>query len=465
MTQHTAQHLLSAICDTHLALPTLSWFMPPHPSTEPCYIELPRSLTPSEASAMEDICNSLVTRRWGAQGEGEEVKVWIESRLQKRGGGGGGDKALTSAIAGLSVGNGGGEERKMTDQVEVEEAQGLGMLSNLKPGGFAVHDEEEREWADRESRGLPRDYAGGVIRTAVIDGIDRNPTDVNRSLAPNSLLRNTASPASDDDHHDSHLILPPSSFLLHSHPTLSKIGLIHVLPPTTVSQKPTRLYMVAGHRATRHLIAASAELTRASVAVGCSRDQLAARAEQREQGRREMVRWQERMRQELAKALGVAVVWRPTMTTHEGAGTVGEIQCAVVSRAEEATHDFEFLSALNVAAVDALKTTAEAEVESAATTGHSTSEGLPRYALAVHSTVVPMANNGITEAGSLVLITTNPPDLAREYGDKLKAALDVIPGQEKGRCKGGGAKGRWMGKVSGKWSRADAVALEKLLSA
>lgn len=234
-----------------------------------------------------------------------------------------------------------------------------------------------------------------------------------------------------------------------SHPALSKIGLIHVLPPTTASQKPTRLFMLAGHRATRHLIAASGELTRTATVVGCSRSELAGRVEQREQGRRDMLRGQERMREELAKVLGGVVVWKTS--TIEGE----EMRYAVVSRTEEATHDFEFLSALNVAAVDALK---------AASSGSDKDIAPPRYTLVVHSTVSPAPNNGISEPGSLVLLTTNPPELAKAYGDKLKSALDAVPGQEKGRVKGGGAKGRWMGKVSGKWSRADGEALDGLVA-
>ncbi|KAJ9104507.1 hypothetical protein QFC21_002003 [Naganishia friedmannii] len=426
MTQHTAQHLLSAITDTLLGLPTLSWFMPPHPSTEPCYIELPRSLTPAEASAMEAKCNELVTRNWGADEEGQEVRVWIESRLQKRGGA---SSSSSSPSAPESASGMESTEVGAETTVDKEEAEGLGLLAGggIQKGEFEAHDEEQKEWADRESRGLPKDYAGGVIRTAVIEGHDRNHI----ALTFNDLFSTRV--RSGGDHH----------------PALSKIGLIHVLPPTNVSQKPTRLFMLAGHRATRHLIAASGELTRAATVVGCSRSELAGRVEQREQGRREMMRGQERMRAELAKVLGGVVVWK-TMADGDGK----EIRCAVVSRAEEATHDFEFLTALNVAAVDALKA------------DFGNDDGvLPRYALIIHSTVIPAPNNGVSEAGSLVLITTNPPELAKTYGDKLKSALDAIPGQERARVKGGGAKGRWMGKVGGKWSRADAEALEGVVVA
>lgn len=218
--------------------------------------------------------------------------------------------------------------------------------------------------------------------------------------------------------------------------------------------------MLAGHRATRHLIAASGELTRAATVVGCSRSELAGRVEQREQGRRDMLRGQEKMRAELAKVLGGVVAWK-TATTATAGDEGDRISYAVVSRAEEATHDFEFLSALNVAAVDAFKAAAPVDDNNNDNDGAAQ----PRYALIIHSTVTPMANNGVSEPGSLVLVTTHPPELAKTYGDKLKGVLDAIPGQEKGRVKGGGAKGRWMGKVGGKWSRADADALEGLVVA
>lgn len=260
-----------------------------------------------------------------------------------------------------------------------------------------------------------------------------------------SLLRNSVSPVRFSA--SGSLTISPIS-----QPTLSKIGLIHVLAPTTASKKPTRLFMVAGHRATKHLIAASHNLTKTSVALGCAKDQVPLRVEQREQSRRDMLRNQDRTRQELAKALGTLVQWRRVDLAGQG------VQWATVVRTEEATHDFEFMGSLNAAAVESL---AQRDQATEAGQGSATS---PPYAFILHSSVVPMANNGITEAGSLLLITSNPPELAKQLGDKLKSELDSIEGQEKGRVKGGGAKGRWMGKITGKWSKADAAVLDKLES-
>lgn len=203
--------------------------------------------------------------------------------------------------------------------------------------------------------------------------------------------------------------------------------------------------MVAGHRATRHLIAASHNLTKASVGLGCARDQVALRAEQGERARRELARAQDRTRQELAKALGTLVEWRKT----EEAGGAGPSYRAFVARTEESTHDFEFLGNLNAAAVERIP---------------SQGSEIPSYALLLHSSVLPMASNGISEAGSILMITSHPPELAKQLGDDLKVQLDSIEGQEKGRVKGGGAKGRWMGKITGKWSKADASVLEKMVN-
>lgn len=170
---------------------------------------------------------------------------------------------------------------------------------------------------------------------------------------------------------------------------------------------------------------------------------MATRAEQGERARRDLARAQDRTRQELANALGSLVKWQKVET-----GAAGPAYRGLVTRTEEATHDFEFLGSLNAAAIESIT-----EPDSPT----------PSYALVLHSSVVPMASNGISEAGSLLMIMSNPPELAKQLGDEIKMQLDSIEGQGKGRVKGGGAKGRWMGKITGKWSKADASALEKLI--
>lgn len=55
------------------SLPTLSWAMHAHPSLEPPYVELSRQLTWKEAEEVEVECNRLI---------GEAKRIWIEVSVQ-----------------------------------------------------------------------------------------------------------------------------------------------------------------------------------------------------------------------------------------------------------------------------------------------------------------------------------------------------------------------------------------------
>jgi misacylated tRNA(Ala) deacylase len=113
MTLHTSQHLLSAILEQRLQLPTLSWSLTAHPS--PCYVEIPRGLAPEEVTLIQDKTNALVF-------EGRRVHVEVE-------------------------------------ELHVDNVPGVTRLESGRSAGKA----------------LPSDYTGGVKRTVVIDGVDRNP--------------------------------------------------------------------------------------------------------------------------------------------------------------------------------------------------------------------------------------------------------------------------------------------------
>jgi len=113
MTLHTSQHLLSAILEQRLQLPTLSWSLTAYPS--PCYVEIPRGLTPEEVSSIQDETNALVF-------EGRRVHVEVE-------------------------------------ELHSDNVPGVAKLENGRSVG----------------KTLPSDYTGGVKRTVVIDGVDRNP--------------------------------------------------------------------------------------------------------------------------------------------------------------------------------------------------------------------------------------------------------------------------------------------------
>ncbi|KAJ6599112.1 ThrRS/AlaRS common domain-containing protein [Mycena vulgaris] len=112
MSLHTSQHLLSALLETRLGLPTLSWSLT---ASGPCYVEIPRGMTVQEISMIQEEANRLVV-------EGKQIHVEVEELDPK--------------------------SKKPVEKTESGRAIG---------------------------RGLPEDYTGGVNRVVVIDGVDRNP--------------------------------------------------------------------------------------------------------------------------------------------------------------------------------------------------------------------------------------------------------------------------------------------------
>lgn len=110
---HTSQHVLSALLETHLGLPTLSWALTTYPT--PSYVELPRALTPVEIAQIQEMAHKLAY-------EGRAVHVEVEPLDA------GNRPGVTTLESGRSVG-----------------------------------------------KALPQDYTGGVKRVVVIDGVDRNP--------------------------------------------------------------------------------------------------------------------------------------------------------------------------------------------------------------------------------------------------------------------------------------------------
>lgn len=110
---HTSQHLLSALLESRLKIPTLSWSLTSYPS--PCYVEVTRGMSLDEISSIQTEANRLVF-------EGRRVHVEVEE----------------------------------LDRDQVKGAQKL-------ESGRSV------------GKALPEDYTGGVNRVVIIDGVDRNP--------------------------------------------------------------------------------------------------------------------------------------------------------------------------------------------------------------------------------------------------------------------------------------------------
>ena len=113
MCMHTSQHLLSALLETHLNLPTLSWALTSYPT--PSYVELPRSLTLEEIARIQSLAHTLAY-------EGRSVHVEVEP-------------------------------------LEEDNRPGVATTETGRTVGKA----------------LPSDYTGGVKRTVIIDGVDKNP--------------------------------------------------------------------------------------------------------------------------------------------------------------------------------------------------------------------------------------------------------------------------------------------------
>ncbi|KAF9055119.1 ThrRS/AlaRS common domain-containing protein [Hymenopellis radicata] len=114
MSMHTSQHLLSALMETRLNLPTLSWSLTSYPS--PCYVEVPRGMTLEEITFIQAEANRLVF-------EGRNIHIEVEELDQ---------------------------EKDHSKVVTLESGRAVG-------------------------KGLPDDYTGGVKRVVVIDGVDSNP--------------------------------------------------------------------------------------------------------------------------------------------------------------------------------------------------------------------------------------------------------------------------------------------------
>ncbi|KAK0230890.1 ThrRS/AlaRS common domain-containing protein [Armillaria fumosa] len=106
-------HLLSALMETRLNLPTLSWSLTNYPA--PCYVEVPRGMTVEEIQSIQDEANRLVFEGRNVHIEVEELEPGKEAKVQK-----------------------------------------------LESGRMV-------------GRGLPDDYTGGVKRIVVIEGVDKNP--------------------------------------------------------------------------------------------------------------------------------------------------------------------------------------------------------------------------------------------------------------------------------------------------
>ncbi|KAK8844706.1 hypothetical protein IAR55_006555 [Kwoniella newhampshirensis] len=246
------------------------------------------------------------------------------------------------------------------------------------------------EMDERNVGVIPKDYNGGVIRHVNIQDTDRNACCGTQ------------------------------------YPSLSYLGLIHVIPPTTTSTSATKLYFTAGPRAVRYLQAASRTLTTAAQVVGSGRADLVEKLERTEVQRKEAVDATRSLKGEVAKFVG-------EMAVREGKGSEGK-GIVWIKREEKSTHDFEFLGGISTIYLQSFGP-----------------EGDKVKPLIITTSSPPMS---VTP--TLLMIQSTDQDLAKEVNERLKKALE-------GRVKGGGAKGRYMSKVEGKWGKAENILIEELV--
>lgn len=129
--------------------------------------------------------------------------------------------------------------------------------------------------------------------------------------------------------------------------------------------------------------------------------------------RKDVIVREKELRAELAKVIADNIV-------------VPDNGIVLVERTEKSTHDFEFMGviAMSVPGAKAIVMT-------------SVNAGSP----------------------SLVLVQSGDADLAKKLNEAIKEGLAKCEGGA-GRYKGGGAKGRYMGKVEGKWGKDEAAVVQ-----
>lgn len=331
MSMHTSQHLLSAVIEKSLKVPTLAWSLTPWPS--PAYIDLPRPLTAAEVTQVQDEANRYVF-------EGRRVYV------------------------------------------EVQE---------LRTGQTGI-DSGDSEASSRElGRGLPNDYAGGVHRMVIIDGVDRTPCC------------------------GTHL------------PTLDSLQLfLFPGPPSSSSSSgPSRHYFVAGPRLLDHLGGVQSLLTRATTVLSCGPPELPERvAVVVEESKRREKRVED-LERELAGVLGVQLAEEMAQWRAAGGEGAGE-WVKFVSRTDDSPTAQSFLQAVTLTFAARLS-------------GQGQGDAANRYTLLL----VSSPSSQTTSSTTVVMVFGDEDKRVKAVGEELKRQFKTL--------KGGGKGTRWSGKFAGVW--------------
>ncbi|KAL5487858.1 hypothetical protein ACEPAI_5966 [Sanghuangporus weigelae] len=303
MCMHTSQHLLSALLETELNLPTLSWALTSYPT--PSYVELTRSLTLEEIAQIQAKAHKLAY-------EGRRVHVEVEP-------------------------------------LDSENHPGVATLE----GGRTV------------GKALPGDYTGGIKRTVIIDGVDKNPCC------------------------GTHL------------PSLYNLQLF-ILPQTESlargNTSTSRLFFLCGPRLHAHLATSHALLTDVAGILSCGTPVVPARVSQVIEERRRVDKRAEELEFELARIIAEGLLGEmnnsgdPTFVKH-------------YHRTDDSARALGFLQS----------------IASALITG---SPAQAKYALVLTSSPVEKRSTSVTT----VLVLGSDDERTKTMGDALKTQLGVKGG-------------------------------------
>lgn len=208
---------------------------------------------------------------------------------------------------------------------------------------------------------------------------------------------------------------------------------LHIIPPslpstsTTPSTSATKLFFTAGPRAIRYLRHASRQVSLVAQALGTGRGTVADKSAFAEDNRRELIGSQTELKKELSKLVAEQI-------SSSSASTAG----VWIHRTTVATHDFDWLS------ITAL---------TAASTSSATGKTPP---------LIVLTSAPVDVKPAMLLVYAHEDKVAKEVFGQLKVALEGAG--EKGRVKGGGARGKYMAKVEGKWGKKETEAVEGVVA-
>ena len=131
-----------------------------------------------------------------------------------------------------------------------------------------------------------------------------------------------------------------------------------------------------------------------------------------------------------------------------------------VRRDEKATHDFEFLGSIAGGIISSLPNSTASDSQTTLEAGNEKEEERP---------VITVATSSLPgkDQTHLILVQSNDQDGAKQTNEQIKFALDSLAGGEgeghQKRVKGGGARGRYMSKVDGKWGKTEDAKMAEVI--